>query len=54
MDVLKIVAKLKALKWKLYKYGKIEDNQAQEVNMVCFIYSWIKVCRTIKRDSILA
>jgi hypothetical protein len=29
MDVLKSLAKLKALKWKLFKYGKIEDIQAQ-------------------------
>ena len=34
MDVLKSKAKLKALKWKLFKYGKIEDIQAQEVDMV--------------------
>jgi hypothetical protein len=34
MDVLKTLAKLKALKWKLFKYGKIEDIQAQEVNLV--------------------
>jgi hypothetical protein len=33
MDVLKTLAKLKALKWKLFKYGKIEDNQAQEVDI---------------------
>jgi hypothetical protein len=31
MDVLKTLDKLKALKWKLFKYGKIEDIQAQEV-----------------------
>jgi hypothetical protein len=34
MDVLKKLAKLKALKWKLFKYGKARDNQAQEVDMV--------------------
>jgi hypothetical protein len=34
MDVLKRLAKLKALKWKLFKYGKIEDIQAQEVGIV--------------------
>jgi hypothetical protein len=34
MDVLKKIAKLKALKWKLFKYGKFEDIQAQEVDMV--------------------
>jgi hypothetical protein len=34
MDVLKTKAKLKALKWILLKYGKIEDIQAQEVNKV--------------------
>jgi hypothetical protein len=28
MDVLKTKAKLKALKWTLLKYGKIEDIQA--------------------------
>jgi hypothetical protein len=25
---------LEALKWKLFKYGKIEDTQAQKVDMV--------------------
>jgi hypothetical protein len=34
MDVLKTLAKLKTLKLKLFKYGKIEDIQAQEVDMV--------------------
>jgi hypothetical protein len=34
MDVLKTKAKLKALKWILLKYGKIEDFQAQEVYKV--------------------
>jgi hypothetical protein len=34
MDVLKTVVKLKAVKWKLLKYGKIEDIQAQEVDKV--------------------
>jgi hypothetical protein len=34
MDVLETLAKLKALKWKLFKYGKIEDIQAQEVYTV--------------------
>jgi hypothetical protein len=34
MDVLKSKAKLKALKWTLFKYGKIEDIQAQEMNKV--------------------
>jgi hypothetical protein len=34
MDVLKTLAKLKDLKWKLFKYGKIEDIQAQEVNLM--------------------
>jgi hypothetical protein len=32
--VLKTLAKLKALKWKLFNYGKIEDIQAQEVDMM--------------------
>jgi hypothetical protein len=32
MDVLKSKAMLKALKWLLIKYGKIEDIQAQEIN----------------------
>jgi hypothetical protein len=41
MDVLKSKAKLKALKWILLKYGKIEDIQAQEINKVFFIYSWV-------------
>jgi hypothetical protein len=34
MDVIKTKAKLKALKWILLKYGKIEDIQAQEVDNV--------------------
>jgi hypothetical protein len=34
MDVLQTLTKLKALKCKLFKYGKIEDNQAQEVDTV--------------------
>jgi hypothetical protein len=34
MDVLKSKAKLKALKWTLLKYGKIEDIQTQEINKV--------------------
>jgi hypothetical protein len=38
MDVFEINAKLKALKWILLKYAKIEDIQAQEVDSV-FIYS---------------
>jgi hypothetical protein len=32
MDVLKSKAMLKALKWILIKYGKIEGIQAQEIN----------------------
>jgi hypothetical protein len=32
MDVLKLEAMLKALKWILIKYGKIEVVQAQEIN----------------------
>jgi hypothetical protein len=32
MDVLKSKAMLKALKWILIKYGKIEVVQAQEIN----------------------
>jgi hypothetical protein len=34
MDVLKNIAKLKALKWKLFKCDKVEDIQAQEVDTV--------------------
>jgi hypothetical protein len=34
MDVLKSKAMLKALKWLLIKYGKIEVVQAQEINKV--------------------
>ena len=34
MDVLKTLAMLEALKWKMFKYGKIEDIQAQEINLV--------------------
>jgi hypothetical protein len=36
MDVLKTLAKSKALKWKLFKYGKIEELQAQEVDMMSY------------------
>jgi hypothetical protein len=32
MDVLKSKAMLKALKWILFKYGKFEVIQAQEIN----------------------
>jgi hypothetical protein len=38
MDVLKSKAMLKALKWILIKYGKIEDVHAQEINNI-FIHS---------------
>jgi hypothetical protein len=34
MDVLKSKVMLKALKWILIKYGKIESVQAQEINKV--------------------
>jgi hypothetical protein len=34
MDMLKSKAMLKALKWILIKYVKIEDIQAQEINKV--------------------
>jgi hypothetical protein len=34
MDVLKSKAMLKALKWILIKYGKIESVHAQEINKV--------------------
>jgi hypothetical protein len=34
MDVLKWKVMLKALKWTLLKYGKIQDIQAQEVDKV--------------------
>jgi hypothetical protein len=34
MDVLKLKAMLKALKWILIKYGKIESVQAQDINKV--------------------
>jgi hypothetical protein len=34
MDVLKKIAMLEALKWNLFKCGKIEDIQAQEADMV--------------------
>jgi hypothetical protein len=34
MDMLKLKAMLKAIKWILIKYGKIEDVQAQEINKV--------------------
>jgi hypothetical protein len=38
MDVLKSKAMLKALKWILIKYGKIEVVQAQEINEVLLIF----------------
>jgi hypothetical protein len=38
MDVLKSKAMLKALKWILIKYGKIEDIQAQEINKVFLFF----------------
>jgi hypothetical protein len=38
MDVLKSKAMLKAFKWILIKYGKIEDIQAQEIDKV-FLFS---------------
>jgi hypothetical protein len=38
MDMLKTKAMLKALKWILVKYGKIEDIQAQEVDKV-FVFN---------------
>jgi hypothetical protein len=37
MNVLKSNAMLKALKWILIKYGKIDDVQAQEINKVFLI-----------------
>jgi hypothetical protein len=48
MDVLKSKAMLKALKWILIKYGKIEDIQAQQS---VFIPSCVSVCHTFKRDA---
>jgi hypothetical protein len=38
MDMVKKLAKLKVLKWKLFKYGKIEDIQAQEVVVTVFLF----------------
>jgi hypothetical protein len=35
MDVLKNMAMLETLKLEFFKYGKIEDLQAQEVDSVC-------------------
>jgi hypothetical protein len=41
MDVLKSKAMLKALKWILIRYGKIESVQAQEINKVfSFIFEY--------------
>jgi hypothetical protein len=34
MDMLKSKAMLKAIKWILLKYGKIEDIQAPDINKV--------------------
>jgi hypothetical protein len=51
MDVLNTLAKLKALKWKLFKYGKIEDIQAQEVDMVLLFileYMYVKLSRRMQ------
>jgi hypothetical protein len=39
MDVLKLEAMLKALKWILIKYGKIEVVQAQEINEALLFFS---------------
>jgi starvation-inducible outer membrane lipoprotein len=41
MDVLKSKAMLKALKWILIKYGKIEDVQAQKINK--YFYSFLSI-----------
>jgi hypothetical protein len=38
MDVLKTKAMLKALKWILIKYGKIEVVRAQEINEVLLFF----------------
>jgi hypothetical protein len=38
MDVLKSKAMLKALKWILIKYGKIEVVRAQEINEVFLFF----------------
>jgi hypothetical protein len=38
MDVLKSKAMLKALKWILIKYGKIEFVRAQEINEVFLFF----------------
>jgi hypothetical protein len=38
MDVLKSKAMLKALKWILIKYGKIEVVQDQEINEVLLLF----------------
>jgi inorganic pyrophosphatase len=44
MDVLKILVKLEVLKWKLFKYDKIEDIQAQEVDtIILFILEYRNV-----------
>jgi hypothetical protein len=44
MDMLKSKAMLKALKWILIKYVKIEDIQAQEINKVfLFILEYMYV-----------
>jgi hypothetical protein len=51
MDVLKTKAKLKALKWILVKYGKVEDIQVQEVVKVfLFIleYRYVVLSRGIQ------
>jgi hypothetical protein len=40
MDVLKSKAMLKALKWILIKYGKIEGIQAQEIDKLLFILEY--------------
>jgi hypothetical protein len=39
MDVLKPLAILEALKLKLFKYDKIENLQAQEVDTTIYFYS---------------
>jgi hypothetical protein len=51
MDVLKTLAKAKALKLKLFKYSRIEEIQAQEVDMVFLFnleYRYVVLSRGVK------
>jgi hypothetical protein len=56
MDVLKSKAELKALKWILIKYGKIEVVQAQEFNEVFLFfleYRYVVLSRGVQLSELI-